>query len=332
MAVAASYTLAASFAWALVGLYVHGEGHVPWQFSAGVTAVVVTCIVSASLHSLWQLREPGPAIAELLGAREVEPGRCTPLERRLANVVEEMAIASGVRVPALYIMDGERGVNALVAGYDPHEAVIVATEGLVRELSREELQGVMGHEFSHILNGDMALNVRLAGVLAGLSWLGDRGEALVLEVAEQRVPSAERGLSAITAVFGTALALIGFPGRLAAEAIKAAISRERELLADAASVQFTRDADAIAGALDTLLARHMPTSILAASAGFLSHMFFAEAVSRWWSFPAHPPLEERIRRVNPRFQRADYRARRNGEQPHEYAVFDDVGNIVKIAR
>jgi Zn-dependent protease with chaperone function len=205
----------------------------------------------------------------------------------------------------------------------------------VRELSREELQGVMGHEFSHILNGDMVLNVRLAGVLAGLSWLGDRGEALVLDVAERmrQVTPEERGLAAVSAVFGAALAMIGFPGRVAAEAIKAAISRERELLADAASVQFTRDADAIAGALDTLLARHVPTSILAAGAGFLSHMFFAEAVSRWWSFDTHPPLEERIRRVNPRFRRADYRARRHSEEaPREYPVFDDVGDIVKIAR
>jgi len=279
------------------------------------------------------LREPGPAIAELLGARALEPGRCTAPERRLLNVVEEMAIASGVRVPALYIMDGERGVNALVAGYEPDEAVIVATEGLVGELSREELQGVMGHEFSHILNGDMALNVRLAGVLAGLSWLGDRGEALVLDVAERMrlVPPEERGLSAVSAVFGAALVVIGFPGRLAAEAIKAAISRQRELLADAASVQFTRDADAIAGALDTLLARHLPTSVGAAGAAFLSHMFFADVVSRWWNFATHPPLEERIRRVNPRFQRSDYRARRDGA-PQEYAVFDDVGNIVKVAR
>jgi Zn-dependent protease with chaperone function len=332
--VAASYTLAATLAYALVALYATGDGHVPWQFGATVTAVVVTCIVVASLHRLWQLREPGPAIAELLGARYVESGRCTPPERRLLNVVEEMAIASGVRVPPVYIMDGERGVNALVAGYQRDEAVIIATEGLVRELSREELQGVMGHEFSHILNGDMALNVRLAGVLAGLSWLGDLGEALVLDVAERmrQVAPEERGLAAVSAVFGAALAMIGFPGRVAAEAIKAAISRERELLADAASVQFTRDADAIAGALDTLLARHVPTSILAASAGFVSHMFFAEAVSRWWSFATHPPLEERIRRVNPRFRRADYRARRHSEEPHEYAVFDDVGNIVKIAR
>jgi Zn-dependent protease with chaperone function len=294
---------------------------------------VVACIVVASLHRLWQLREPGPAIAELLGARAIEPGRCTAPERRLLNVVEEMAIASGVRVPALYIMDGERGVNALVAGYEPDEAVIVATEALVHELSREELQGVMGHEFSHILNGDMALNVRLAGVLAGLSWLGDRGEALVLGVAERMrlVAPEERGLSAVSAVFGAVLVVIGFPGRLAAEAIKAAISRQRELLADAASVQFTRDADAIAGALDTLLARRLPTSVGAAGAAFLSHMFFADVVSRWWNFATHPPLEERIRRVNPRFQRSDYRARRDGA-PQEYAVFDDVGNIVKVAR
>ena len=269
----------------------------------------------------------------MLGGRHVEPGHCTPLERRLLNVAEEMAIASRVRVPALYVMDGEHGVNALVAGYESDEAVIIVTSGLVRELSREELQGVMGHEFSHILNGDMALNVRLAGVLAGLSWLGDRGEALVMDVAERMrlVAPEERGLAAVSALFGAALAVIGFPGRLAAEAIKAAISRQREFLADAASVQFTRNADALAGALDTLLARRLPTTIGAACATSLSHMFFADALSRWWSFPTHPTLEERIRRVHPRFQRADYRVRRQGPAP-EYAVLDDAGNVVKIAR
>ena len=328
-----SYTLAATIVYAIVALYATGDAHVPWQFNAAVAGLVVTCIVAASLHRLWQLRDAGPAIAELLGARYVEPGRCTGLERRLLNVVEEMAIASGVRVPPVYLMDGEHGVNALVAGYEADEAVIVVTDGLVRELSREELQGVMGHEFSHILNGDMALNVRLAGVLAGLSWLGDVGEALVLDVAERMrlVAPEERGLAAVSAVFGAGLAVIGFPGRITAEAIKAAISRQRELLADAASVQFTRDPDAIAGALDTLLSRRLPTSVGAASAAFLSHMFFADVVSRWWSFATHPPLEERIRRVNPRFQRADYRARRQGP-PQEYVVFDDAGNIVKVAR
>jgi len=332
--VAASYTAVGVAGYAVVGLFVTGEAQVPWQFSASVGGAVVICIVSASLHRLWQLREGGPAIAYLLGARYVEPGKCSLNERKLLNVVDEMAIAAGITVPPVYLLERERAVNALVAGYSPNQAVIIVTAGLLTELSREELQGVMGHEFSHILNGDMALNVRLAGMLAGLSWLGERGEALVLDVGERMRLAApeDRGLEVLAALFGALLAFVGFPGTLAAEAIKAAISRQREFLADAAAVQFTRDADAIAGALDTLLARHATTTVMAAYANVFSHMFFAPVVASWWKFPTHPPLEERIRRVNPRFRRADYRARRHGEQPREYAVFDELGNIVKIAR
>jgi len=303
---------------------------VPWQFTAAVSAVVIACILGVSLLRLWQWRDAGPAIAGLLGARYVEPGRCTPSERRLLNVVEEMAIASRVAVPPVYLLDGAHGVNALVAGYQPDEAVIIATAGLLTDLSREELQGVIGHEFSHILNGDMALNVRLAGLLAGLSWLGERGEAWVYQVGERmrREAAEDRGLEILVALFGALLAFVGFPGTLAAEAIKAAISRSREFLADAAAVQFTRDADGIAGALDTLLARHLSTTVGAASARMFSHMFFAPVVASWWKFPTHPPLEERIRRVYPRFARADYRAKRHGVQ-HEIAVLDDAGNVVR---
>jgi Zn-dependent protease with chaperone function len=296
-----------------------------------VGAVVIACILGVSLLRLWQWRDAGPAIAELLGARYVEPGRCTPTERKLLNVVEEMAIASGIAAPPIYVLDREHGVNALVAGYTPEEAVIITTAGVLTELSRDELQGVIGHEFSHLLNGDMALNVRLAGLLAGLSWLGERGEAMLFRVGERMRLSApeDRGLEILVALFGALLAFVGFPGTLAAEAIKAAISRSREFLADAAAVQFTRNADGIAGALDTVLSRHLSTTVGAAYASTFSHMFFAPVVASWWKFPTHPPLEERIRRVHPRFQRADYRARRHGDERREYVVFDDAGNVVR---
>ena len=327
---AGSYVLATGLAYALASLYVGGPALAPWRFYAWVAVLFGGCIVAVSLHRLWQWRDPGPAIAELLGARCVEPGRCTPTERKLLNVVEEMAIAARIRVPPVYMLDREYGVNALVAGYSPDEAVIIATAGLARELSRDELQGVMGHEYSHILNGDMALNVRLAAILGGLTWLRERGEALVYAMGEEmrQRPPEERGAGALAAVGGALLAFIGFPGTLAAEAIKAAIARERELLADAASVQFTRNPEGIAGALDTLLARRAHTTIGAAYASTLSHMFFAPAVASWW-FATHPPLEERIRRVHPRFQRADYRARRHGDERREYVVFDDAGNVVR---
>ena len=326
----ASYTAVAALGYALAGLFATGQGHVPWQFTAAVGAAVTACILGVSLLRLWQWRDAGPAIAFLLGARYVEPGSCTPTEHKLLNVVEELAIASRIAVPPVYVLDREPGVNALVAGYTPDEAVIVATAGLLTELSREELQGVIGHEFSHIVNGDMALNVRLAGLLAGLSWLGERGEAWVFSVGERmrRAEPEDRGLEIIVALFGALLAFVGFPGTLAAEAIKAAIARQREFLADAAAVQFTRNADGIAGALDTLLARHLSTTVGAAYARMFSHMFFGPVVASWWKFPTHPPLEERIRRVHPGFQRADYRTRRHGTQ-HEIAVLDDAGNVVR---
>jgi Zn-dependent protease with chaperone function len=303
-----------------------------WRLAALIAAIVAACILCVSAYRMWQFREGGHAVADLLGASFVDPGRCSPGERKLLNVVEEMSIASGVAVPPVYLMRDEDAVNALVAGYSANEAVIVATRGAVEKLSRDELQGVMGHEFSHILNGDMALNLRLAALLAGLTWLGEQGEALVFAAARAQRAAGREGTPAVfAAMFGAAVAFIGFPGTLASSAIRAAVSRQRELLADAASVQFTRNADAIAGALDSILALPAHTAVLAAHARSLAHMFFAPATGNWLGFATHPPIAERIRRVHPRFQRDDYRARRHGRQL-EVAVLDGAGNVVKHMR
>jgi Zn-dependent protease with chaperone function len=303
-----------------------------WRLAAAIAALVAGCILWVSAYRMWQFREGGHAVADLLGASYVDPGRASPAERKLLNVVEEMSIASGVTVPPVYVIRHEDAVNALVAGYSPNEAVIVVTAGALDKLSRDELQGVMGHEFSHILNGDMALNLRLAALLAGLTWLGDTAEALFFASARaQRAAGKEGSPAAFTAVFAAAVAFIGFPGTLASSAIRAAVSRQRELLADAASVQFTRNADAIAGALDSIVALHARTAVLAAHAPGLAHMFFAPAVGNWFGFATHPPIDERIRRVHPRFLREDYRARRHGRRA-EVAVLDGAGNVVKNVR
>lgn len=314
----------------LFGTYFAALARVPYQVYAFVAAVVGGFIVLFSVWRMWQLSDGGPAIARLLGAQYVNPDKCTAAERRLVNVVEEMAIASGISVPPVYVLAGEDGINALVAGYSPNEAVIVVTRGAMHSLSRDELQGVMGHEFSHILNGDMALNVRLVGMLAGLTWIGDAGEEIVYHAAwqDRDRPREERGAGAPAALFGALIAFIGFPGAFAADAIKAAISRQRELLADAASVQFTRNPDGIAGALDSILTLRAHTAVRAAHCELFSHMFFAPAVNRWWSFPGHPPILERIRRAHPRFGRDEYRARRHGVRT-EVAVIDGSGNVVK---
>jgi Zn-dependent protease with chaperone function len=291
---------------------------------------VAGIIAAASLWRAWQLAEGGPALAHLLGARYIEPEKCNAAERRLLNVVEEMSIASGIAVPPVYVLGYETAANALVAGYSPNEAAIIVTRGALENLSREELQGVMGHEYSHILNGDMALNMRLACILAGLSWLGERGEemALAAAAASRGVAREDRGGTAVAALVGALLAFIGFPGVFAADAIKAAISRERELLADSASVQYTRNPDGIAGALDSILSLHLATNVLSAQAGSVSHMFFAPVAERWWGFPTHPPIEERIRHAHPRFNRDEYRERRHGTR-REVAVLDDAGNLVR---
>ena len=329
----ASYCAAGGLGYALLSKYSTGTAEVPWRLLAALAALVGGCILAVSAYRLWQLRAGGHVVAELLGARYIDPGKCNPTERRLLNVVEEMAIASGVSVPPLYVLLHEPAVNGLVAGHSPNEAVLIMTRGAMEKLSRDELQGVVGHEFSHILNGDMVLNLRLAGLLAGLTWLGEQGEKMVYAAAGQArgVPREKQGAGAVLALIGLLIAFIGFPGTLAATAIKAAISRQREFLADAASVQFTRNPEGIAGALDSILALPAHTVVLAAHAEGLSHMFFAPAVAHWWGFPTHPPIGERIYRAHPRFQRDDYRATRHGRL-REVAVIDGGGNVVKHVR
>jgi Zn-dependent protease with chaperone function len=325
-AVVASYC---ALAWLLLAIPYLGLRGVPAEAVWSVGAAVSAVIVAASAARAWQLREGGMAVAQLLGARYVDPFKCNPAERRLINVVEEMAIASGVAVPPVYALEREDAVNALVAGTSPNEAVIIVTRGALQKLSRDELQAIMGHEYSHILNGDMALNVRLVAILAGLSWLGDRGEEMVWRAAEiTRKEGREGGTAAPSALFGALLALVGFPGVFAAGAIRAAISRQRELLADQASVQFTRNPDGIAGALDSILATSSHTVVRTAHAAELAHMFFAPAVAHWWSAPTHPPIERRIRLAHPRFDRAGYRERRHGRRS-EVAVLDGSGTVVK---
>jgi len=308
----------------------HGVPFTIYAWGAGVTLLL---ILGATLYKVWQLSGGGVTVAELVGARMVEPGSAAPEERRLLNVVEEMAIASGVSVPPVFVMDREAGINAFAAGYSPNEAVITVTQGALQTLSRDELQGVIGHEFSHILNGDMRLNVRLMGVLFGIVCIAQLGEFLIRATANTMVRQSRenRGAGIMLVFAGIALTLIGFLGLEFARLIKAAISRQREFLADASSVQFTRNPDAIAGALDTIASSQRTTLVHDVHAEELSHMFFAQGVSNWMGamFNTHPPIEERIRRVRPGFQRTRYRAQRAPEGVRPIAVLDAMGNVVK---
>ena len=272
-------------------------------------------ILLVSLVRMRRLRAGGEAIARMVGAKRVEPGSTDPLERRLLNVVEEMAIASGTRVPAVYVMQEENGVNAFAAGYDVSNAVIAVTRGALQLLTRDELQGVIGHEYSHIVNGDMRLNIRMIGVLAGIVFVGAVGEFLMRSTSGRR-GSRDSGSAQIVAA-GLALMLIGYVGLFFARLIKAAVSRQREFLADASSVQFTRNPSGIAGALDQIRASAAGTLVANRYAEDLSHMFFGQAVKLRFAalFATHPPLDERIRRVMPGFGPAQYRARRQAAGP-----------------
>jgi Zn-dependent protease with chaperone function len=265
-------------------------------------------ILAVSAWHILQLASGGKAVADMVGARRVTSDTRDPLERRLVNVVEEMSIASGVRVPAVYVMDGEAGINAFAAGYDVSDCVVAVTRGTLETLNRDELQGVVAHEFSHILHGDMRLNIRMIGILAGIVFIGSIGEFILRS---QRGGSDNKGAAPIFAA-GIALLLIGYIGLFFARLIKAAVSRQREFLADASSVQFTRNPDGIAGALDQIGVSSAGALIANRHAEDLSHMFFGQGIQvRLTSlFDTHPPLEDRIARVRQGFDRSSYRKTR----------------------
>jgi Zn-dependent protease with chaperone function len=285
-------------------------GLIPPTFFLWVSAITATMIFLVSVIHVSKLASGGKAVAEMVGARRVSPDTRDPLERRLVNIVEEMAIASGVRVPGVYIMDGEPGINAFAAGWDVSGAVVAVTRGTLETLTRDEVQGVVAHEFSHILNGDMRLNIRMMGVLAGILFVSSVGEFL-MRSQRSRNRSSDSGDSRI-ALIGLGLFIVGYVGLFFGRLIKAAVSRQREFLADASSVQFTRNPDGIAGALDQIGAASEGALIENRYAEDMSHMFFGQGIRVWASglFDTHPPIEERIRRVHPGFQRTSYRGKR----------------------
>jgi Zn-dependent protease with chaperone function len=264
--------------------------------------VTFALIVLESIRQTFKLRAGGEAIARAFGGRRVAPNASDPLERRLLNVVEEMAIASGMRVPAVYVLDKESGINAFAAGFNVSNSIVAVTRGTLETLSREELQGVIGHEFSHILNGDTSLNIRMMGVLGGIVVIGSLGLYIIRCAFEA---DDIRGFIAIFAI-GVIVCIIGFTGLFFARLIKAAVSREREFLADSSGVQFTRNPDGVAGALDQIRASKNGTLIHHRYAEEVSHMFFGQSVNVWFSglFATHPPIDERIRRVSPGFRPA----------------------------
>jgi Zn-dependent protease with chaperone function len=272
----------------------------PWW--AWVTLGTLAIIGGGSLLRFAALRDGGESIAAMVNARRVDPDTKDARERQLLNIVEEMSIAAGMAAPSTWIMDHEQGINAFVAGYRPSEAVLVLTRGALENFDRNELQGVVGHEFSHILNGDMRLNIHLMAVLAGILAIGRVGEFLLRSLRGRRTGGRDSAKGALPVLaIGLALMVIGYIGLFFGRLIKAAISRQREFLADASSVQFTRNPGGIAGALLKIRDAGNHGLLDTPAAEDMSHMCIALPVRIRLAglLATHPPLDERIAAIDP---------------------------------
>lgn len=277
------------------------------QIFAYVTLGTLTIVGLGSLFKWLSFRAGGSTVAESVGARRIDPVKATPAEHRLLNVVEEMAIASGVPMPAVYVLDDEPAINAFAAGLTTSDAVLAVTRGTLEKLSRDELQGVIGHEFSHILNGDMRLNVKLTAILFGILVLGIVGRGILWSMRGTRVRSGgdRNSGGAVVAIFavGLALMIIGYIGYFFGRLIQAAVSRQREFLADASAVQFTRNPAGISGALQKIGGYALGSRIETHKAASIGHFFFAQSFRSSFGglWATHPPLHERIRAIDPQW-------------------------------
>lgn len=260
-----------------------------------ITLGISTLIGLCSGFKIIQLRGGGKIVAEELGGRLLSSSSVDLTERKILNIVEEMAIASGVPTPPVYMMDKEPGINAFAAGYTPQNAVIAVTRGCVEELSRDELQGVIAHEFSHILNGDMRINIHLMGILFGILIIGMMGYYAFRMTPYRNSKEDRTGIFIL--IIGLGLIVIGSIGTFFGNLIKSAVSRQREFLADASAVQFTRNPEGIAGALKKIAGYKKGSGILNPKAPEASHLFFAKGVFEGL-FATHPPIDERICRLD----------------------------------
>lgn len=268
-----------------------------WKVYAAVSAATLGVIALGSVEIIARLSLGEGELALLLAGRRVPRGTGIDAERRLINVVDEMAIASGLAAPPVYVLNREAGINAFAAGRSPNQAIVVVTKGALEQLSRDELQAVIAHEFSHILNGDIRLNLRAACALQGIVFLSAIGRFMMQYYSGYGTEEGRRFFHLPLAVVGAGFYALGFVGMLAARLIQSAISREREYLADACAVQYTRNADALCGALARIDRHPQGSSVRNWHAESLGHMLFAPGAAGW--FATHPPLETRMRRANP---------------------------------
>jgi len=279
----------------------HGTG--AWtdpRLIGGVLLGVGGIVTVATLFKLAQLSQGGEKIAQMLGGTRISPVTHDPSERQLLNIVEEMSIASGVPVPPVYVME-DRSINAFAAGPDPSRSVIGVTRGLMEHLNRDEIQGVIAHEYSHIFHGDTRINARTTAIIAGIMAVGVIGYVTFRYIGPALARSSGRGknnpgpaIGAGLIVLGLVIWGIGSLGMLFGRLIQAAISRQREFLADAAAVQYTRNPDGIAGALAKIRDRYS-ARVESPAASELNHFFFCTSLNTL--FATHPPIDERIKRL-----------------------------------
>jgi Zn-dependent protease with chaperone function len=292
----------------------------------GAAIITLLVIAGATLVKTKQLRAGGGRVAQDLGATLVADGSIDLLHQRLRNVVEEMALASGVPVPEIYVLENEQGINAFAAGYAPEDAAVTVTRGALELLTREELQGVIAHEFSHVLNGDMRLNIRLMGVLFGIVVITIIGRKVLFSMRHVRSRDGAKLVLPGLAI-GAGLVVVGGLGVFFARLIKASVSRQREYLADASAVQFTRQTTGIAGALKKIGGYEAGSRFQLAEPEEVSHMLFGTGSNLTRVFATHPPLTQRIQALEPGFNPEDYphvdykseRAAREMEAAEQYA-------------
>jgi Zn-dependent protease with chaperone function len=294
---------------------------IDWQTFATVSVAVAVVVLAGSLYKMLALSAGGKTVAESLGGKLIARNTQDPKQRKLLNVVEEISIASGTPAPPVYVLADEAGINAFAAGFSPRDAVIGVTQGTIDHLSREQLQGVIAHEFSHIFNGDMRLNIRLIGVLNGILIIGILGYYLLYSSSFSRRGRGNDKSAAGMLALAIGLMVIGYAGTFFGSLIKAAVSRQREYLADASAVQFTRNPDGIAGALKRIGGLEYGSKVENPGAAEISHAFFARGVSGFMQAlsATHPPLAKRILRIDPHWDgKFDTRdkpdSRRDGEQ------------------
>jgi len=278
-----------------------------WGIVGVVSLLTAGAIALATLYRTATLRGGGGRVARELGGDYVPEDTTDPQLRRLRNVVEEIAIASGVPVPEVYVLQNEASINAFAAGWSTSDAAVAVTRGALERLNRDELQGVIAHEFSHVVNGDMRLNIRLMGLLFGILFLAIAGETILRAGAFTRSRD-EKGGGNPLPLIGIALIAAGWIGVVVGRIIKASVSRKREFLADASAVQFTRQTQGIAGALKKIAGLAPGSKLEAPKAEEVAHMLFGSGAKRQSLFATHPPLADRIKVLDPGFDPAQLQA------------------------